>query len=88
MSSSIKSGFWMLFASVNFAILNTLVKYLSVDFNLSQIIFFRSFFAVLFLLPFIIKSGIHSLKTNSLRLQMIRCGLAVFSNVPVVLLYI
>ena len=51
MSSSIKSGIWMLLASLNFAILNTLVKYLSVDFHLSQIIFFRSIFAVIFLYP-------------------------------------
>ena len=79
MSSSIKSGIWMLFASINFALLNTLVKYLSEDFNLSQIIFFRSFFAVIFLLPFILKSGIQSLKTNSLKLQIIRCSLAVLA---------
>ena len=79
MSSSIKSGIWMLLASLNFAILNTLVKYLSIDFHLSQIIFFRSFCAVLFLLPWIIKSGYRSLKINSLRLQIIRCILAVLA---------
>ena len=79
MSSSIKSGIWMLFASINFALLNTLVKYLSDDFHLSQIIFFRSFFAVLFIFPFIVKSGIQSLKTNSIKLQMVRCSLAVLA---------
>ncbi len=79
MSSSIKSGIWMLFASINFALLNTLVKYLSEDFNLSQIIFFRSFFAVIFLFPFILKSGIQSLRTNSIKLQIIRCSLAVLA---------
>ena len=79
MSSSIKSGIWMLLASVNFALLNTLVKYLSEDFNLSQIIFFRSFFAIICIFPFIIKSGFHSLKTNSIKLQVIRCTLAVLA---------
>ena len=79
MSSSIKSGIWMLFASLNFALLNTLVKYLSEDYHLSQIIFFRSFFAVLLILPFILKSGIKSLKTNSIKLQIIRCSLAVLA---------
>ncbi len=69
----------MLFASVNFAILNTLVKYLSEEYHLSQIIFFRSFFAVLLILPFIIKSGIKTLKTNSIKLQLIRCSLAVLA---------
>ena len=42
-------------ASINFALLNTLVKYLSEEYHLSQIIF-RSFFAVLLILPFILKS--------------------------------
>ncbi len=69
----------MLFASVNFAILNALVKYLSEEYHLSQIIFFRSFFAVLLILPFIIKSGIKTLKTNSIKLQLIRCSLAVLA---------
>ncbi len=77
MSSSIKSGIWMLLASVNFALLNILVKYLSEDFNLSQIIFFRSFFAVIFILPWIFNSGINSLKTKSIKLQLIRCSLAI-----------
>ena len=79
MSSSIKSGIWMLFASINFALLNTLVKYLSEEYHLSQIIFFRSLFAVLLILPFILKSGIKSLKTKSLKLQLIRCSLAVLA---------
>ena len=77
MSSSIKSALWMLLASFNFVILNALVKYLSTDYHISQIIFFRSFFAVVFLIPFIYKDGIRSLKTNSLKLQIIRSIIAV-----------
>ncbi len=79
MSSSIKSSIWMLLASINFALLNTLVKYLSSDFHLSQIIFFRSFFAVIFIFPWVINSGLHSLKINSIKLQSIRCTLAVLA---------
>ena len=79
MSSSIKSAIWMLIASVNFALLNTLVKYLSPDYHLSQIIFFRSFFAVLFVLPWIVKSGLKTLKVYSIKLQLIRCTLAVIA---------
>ena len=79
MSSSLKSALWMLLASLNFALLNTLVKFLSVDFHLSQIIFFRSFFAVIFILPWVFNSGIKSLKTNSVKLQIVRCSLAVLA---------
>ena len=38
MSSRIKSALWMLFASLNFALLNTLVKFLSANYSLSQIL--------------------------------------------------
>ena len=77
MSSRIKSALWMLFASLNFALLNTLVKFLSANYSLSQIIFFRSFFAVIFILPWILNTGLSSLKTNSIKLQVIRSSLAV-----------
>ena len=79
MSSSIKSALWMLFASLNFALLNTLVKFLSKDFHLTQIIFFRSFFAVVFILPWILNNGFKSLKTNSYRLQLSRSLLALIA---------
>jgi len=77
MSSSIKSALWMLSASVNFVILNALVKYLSANYDISQIIFFRSLFAVIFLIPFIYKDGIKSLKTHSIKFQVIRSFIAV-----------
>ena len=76
MSSRIKSALWMLFASLNFALLNTLVKYLSEDFSLSQIIFFRSFFAIIFIFPWLLNSGLYSLKTNSIKLQIARSSVA------------
>ena len=91
MSSSIKSALWMIVSSVNFVILNTLVKYLSENYHLSQIIFFRSFFAVIFLIPFIYKDGLESLKTKSIKLQLFRSIIAIgamylwffsISNIP------
>ena len=69
MSLRIKSAVWMLFAAINFAILNTLVKLLSENYSVSQIIFFRSFFAIIFILPLIINSGFSSLKTKSLKMR-------------------
>jgi drug/metabolite transporter (DMT)-like permease len=76
MSSRINSALWMLFASLNFALLNTLVKFLSEDFSLSQIIFFRSFFAIIFILPWLSNAGLSSLKTNSIKLQICRSSVA------------
>ena len=76
MSLRINSALWMLFASLNFALLNTLVKYLSTDFSLSQIIFFRSFFAIVFILPWLLNTGLLSLKTNSYKLQLARSTVA------------
>ena len=91
MSLRIKSAFWMLFACVNFALLNTLVKYLSSEYSISQIIFFRSFFAIIFILPWLFNSGFSSLKTKSFKLQIGRSLVAVaamylwfysISNIP------
>ncbi len=76
MSLRIKSALWMLFASFNFALLNTLVKHLSNDYNLSQIIFFRSFFAIIFIFPWLLNSGLSSLKTKSIKLQLGRSAVA------------
>ena len=76
MSLRINSALWMLFASLNFALLNTLVKYLSTDFSLSQIIFFRSFFAIVFILPWLLNAGLLSLKTKSYKLQLARSSVA------------
>ena len=76
MSLRIKSALWMLFASLNFALLNTLVKYLSTEFSLSQIIFFRSFFAIVFILPWLLNAGLLSLKTKSYKLQLTRSTVA------------
>ena len=76
MSLRINSALWMLFASLNFALLNTLVKYLSNEFSLSQIIFFRSFFAIVFILPWLLNTGLLSLKTKSYKLQLTRSTVA------------
>ena len=76
MSLRINSALWMLFASLNFALLNTLVKYLSAEFSLSQIIFFRSFFAIVFIFPWLLNSGLLSLKTKSYKLQLARSSVA------------
>ena len=76
MSLRINSALWMLFASLNFALLNTLVKYLSTEFSLSQIIFFRSFFAIVFILPWLLNAGLLSLKTKSYKLQLARSTVA------------
>ena len=76
MSLRINSALWMLFASLNFALLNTLVKYLSGEFSLSQIIFFRSFFAIIFILPWLLNTGILSLRTKSYKLQIARSSVA------------
>ena len=62
----------MLFASLNFALLNTLVKYLSTEFSLSQIIFFRSFFCYCFHPSLAFECWFIKSKTKSYKLQLAR----------------
>jgi drug/metabolite transporter (DMT)-like permease len=61
--------------TLSFAICNALVKYIGKDFPISMIFFVQSVTSILYLLPWILKSGMQELKTKKLGLQIIR-GLA------------
>ena len=74
--SNIKAAIWMILSCVFFAILTLQVRYLSNDYSLFQIIFFRSFFGIIFVIPWIYKDGIKTIKTTSYGLQALRAILA------------
>ncbi len=76
LSIYLRAALWMIFANVCFAILTTLVRYLSNDFPIIQIIFFRAMFGAIFVLPWVINSGFNTLKTNSYWLHCIRACIA------------
>ncbi len=62
----------LILAEFLFAGVGALVKYLSEFLSQSQLVFFRNFFALLILLPWLIKNGPAGLKTNHFGLHMFR----------------
>lgn len=64
---------WFLGAVFCFAVMDTLIKWLTAGYGTWQIVFFRAFFAILPLIPFIIRGGgWRSLRTNRLTSHILR----------------
>lgn len=81
----------LLGAEALFAGVGGIIKYLSEQVNESQLIFFRSFFAMLILLPLTIRNNFSSLQTQQLPLHVFRavtglsgmyCFFYLLANVP------
>jgi drug/metabolite transporter (DMT)-like permease len=59
----VKAIRWMIFSALSFALLNILIKNLS-DFNVYQVIFFRSLGTLVFTIPFLLRHKISILGNN------------------------
>jgi drug/metabolite transporter (DMT)-like permease len=68
--------FWMIFATAFYAATYATVRYLSKEgFETFQIVLFRSSLGIVFLLPWLFKSGIGVMKTNKVGTYTLRTGL-------------
>ena len=70
--SSSRGIFWMIFATGFYALTYAVVRYLSNDFGILQLVFFRSIIGVVLMLPWLINSGIGVLKTQHFTSYSIR----------------
>ena len=68
----VKGALYMMAASVCFAIMNLIIRLGSEELSAIQLTFFRAFFAFLFMLPWAVRMGIASLRTQHLRLHVSR----------------
>ncbi len=62
----------MLTATVGFSLMHALVRHVAADLDPIQIAFFRSFFGLVVFLPWMLGSGLESLKTRRLPLHCLR----------------
>ena len=69
----------MLLAALGFSFMNVLIRWTSSELHPFQIAFFRNFFGLVFMLPWLIKFGYRSFKTDRLPLFIIRALLGLFS---------
>lgn len=63
---------WMVAAAIAFSVTITTVRYLSDKFTTFEIVFFRQMFGVLIMLPWLIRAGIGVLKTDQIRIYLVR----------------
>lgn len=69
----------MLIAALGFSMMNVLIRWTSSELHPFQIAFFRNLFGLIFMLPWLIKNGYQSFKTQRLKLFIIRALLGLFS---------
>ncbi len=87
MSDTLKVSLVGLFAAAGtaicFSIIDVLVKFLSGDYPLYQVVFLRSLVAlpVLLLILVPLEGGYHVLRTRQPKLHLIRCGAVLFANI-------
>ena len=63
---------WATSAGLSFALLNTLMKQMSIELPPLQTLFLRYFAGLLIMLPFVMPGGLRNLRTNHLRGQLAR----------------
>lgn len=69
----------MLLAALGFSFMNVLIRWTSGELHPFQIAFFRNLFGLVFMLPWLLKFGYRSFKTERLPLFIIRALLGLFS---------
>lgn len=72
LSAPVVGALLMTGASVCFAVMNVLIRLAAAELDPAQIAFFRNFFALLFMMPWLLKTGAVSFHTASLKLQLLR----------------
>lgn len=78
-SSLFKAIGLMLLAALGFSLMNVLIRWTANELHSFQIVFFRNIFGLVFMLPWLIKHGFRSFKTNRLPLFIIRSILGLVS---------
>ena len=71
-SPEIQGVFWMLASCVWFSIMATLVRLLAQDMEAFSIVFFRNVFALMLMLPWVMRHGKSALHTTKLPLHILR----------------
>jgi drug/metabolite transporter (DMT)-like permease len=78
-SSLFKAIGLMLLAALGFSLMNVLIRWTASELHSFQIVFFRNVFGLVFMLPWLIKHGYKSFKTDRLPLFVIRSILGLAS---------
>ncbi len=69
---TVRGALWMLFACACFSGMNGVVRHLAQDLPIFVVVFFRSLFGLLAMLPFLLRPGLASLRMTRPRLHVLR----------------
>ena len=69
---NLQAVFWMLCMTICIAGMHAIVRHLSADIHVFEIGFFRNAIAALFILPLALRAGLGELRTQNLRLHLVR----------------
>lgn len=73
--------FWSILSSFFVALMLCILRYLSADYNSVFLVFWRNLFALIIVLPFLLKSGLNSFKTTRLKLFWLRAIIGVIAMI-------
>ncbi|MGH6901943.1 MAG: DMT family transporter [Geminicoccaceae bacterium] len=81
MSAPLRGALWMCAAATCFALMITLVRQLTDDLHPLQVVFFRTAFGLLAMLPWLLRQGLGVLRTGRFRLHLLRALIGIFAMV-------
>jgi drug/metabolite transporter (DMT)-like permease len=79
--ASLRGALWMCAAATAFALMITLVRHLTDGLHPLQVVFFRTAFGLLAMLPWLLRQGIGVLRTGRFRLHLLRALIGIFAMV-------
>lgn len=77
----IQGALLMILAALGFSFMNIAIRIVAEELEPLQIAFFRNFFALLFMLPWLASAGMKGLRTTRLRLHLLRAAIGMFAMV-------
>jgi drug/metabolite transporter (DMT)-like permease len=81
LSASLRGALWMCAAATAFALMITLVRHLTDGLHPLQVVFFRTAFGLLAMLPWLLRQGLGVLRTGRFRLHLLRALIGIFAMV-------
>ncbi len=72
LSPAARGGAWMILTAASFAVLLIAIRVLSAKFHTVEIVFFRSVFGLMLIVPVVLRSGLARLKTRRLPMHCVR----------------
>jgi drug/metabolite transporter (DMT)-like permease len=81
LSAPLRGALWMCAAATCFALMITLVRQLTDDLHPLQVVFFRTAFGLLAMLPWLLRQGLGVLRTDRFRLHLLRALIGIFAMV-------